>query len=131
MSIRIFNINRSFHVRISTVGAEVPMNDKHRSEGLEGDLPTRTSIKTSVSLIVLFPEGIRLLLILLLACLSSYGCSKISAEEQTVMTTGTYRAGQTVQDTGIAKPREEKPIRKNPRAGRNILCGSVISFLCV
>ena len=88
------------------------MNDEYLSEGFEGDLPTQPGVKTTASWIVFLTKGIRMLLIVLLACVSSYVCSKTFAEEHAVMKARTDRTDQTVQEMGIAKTPEDQPRRK-------------------
>ncbi len=88
------------------------MNDEYLSEGFEGDLPTQPGVKTTASWIVFLTKGIRMLLIVLLACVSSYVCSKTFAEEHAVMKDRTDRTDQTVQEMGIAKTPEDQPRRK-------------------
>jgi len=91
---------------------KIPMNDKYLSEGFKEDLPTQPMVKTTASRIVFLPKVILILLIALLACVSSHVCSKTFAEEHAVMKTRTDRADQTVQDMGIAKAPEDQPRKK-------------------
>jgi hypothetical protein len=59
-------------------------------------IPTQHSIKTTASRNVFLSKGIPMLLIVLLAIISSHICSKTFAEEQAVMNTRTDRTDQTV-----------------------------------
>ncbi len=61
------------------------MKDKYLSKGLEGDLPTQPSTKPTASRIVFLPKCIRILLIVLLVCVSSHICSETFAEEQAMV----------------------------------------------
>ena len=61
------------------------MNDKYLSEVFEGNLPTQPIVKTTASRIVFLPKCIRILLIVLLVCVSSHICSKTFAEEQAMV----------------------------------------------
>jgi len=88
------------------------MNDKYLSEGFKEDLPTQPMVKTTASRIVFLPKVILILLIALLACVSSHVCSKTFAEEHAVMKTRTGRADQTVQEMGIAEAPEDQPRKK-------------------
>ena len=97
---------------VCTVGAEVPMNDKYLSEGFEANLTTQPGVKTTASRIVFLPKGIFMLLIALLACVSSH-VSKTFAEEQAVMNARTDRTHQTtVQEMVIGRAPEDQPRKK-------------------
>ena len=83
------------------------MNDKYLSEGFEGDLMTQPGVKTIASRIVFLSKGILMLLIALLACVSSH-VSKTFAEGQAMMNTKIDRTDQTLQEKGIAKTPEDQ-----------------------
>jgi signal transduction histidine kinase/CheY-like chemotaxis protein len=59
--------------------------------------------------IAFLPRGILMLLIVLLACVSSHFCSEAFAEEQAMMNTRADRTDQAVQDIGIAKTPGDQP----------------------
>ena len=88
------------------------MNDKYLSEGFEGDIPTQPIIKATASRIVFLPKGILIFLIALLACVSSYVCSKTFAEDQAMTNPNIDQTDQTVQEMGIAKTPEDQPRKK-------------------
>ena len=69
---------------VCAVDTEVPMNDKYLSKGFESDLPTHLSVEKPASRIVFLPKGIFILLIVLIANVSSH-VPNIFAEEQAIM----------------------------------------------
>ena len=92
---------------VCTVGAEVPMNDKYLSKDFEGNLSTQTGIRTTASRMVFLPKSILMLLIALLACLSSH-VPKTFAEKLALMSAGIGRTDQKVKEMGVAKMPEDQ-----------------------
>ena len=87
------------------------MNDKYLSKGFESDLPTHLSVEKPASRIVFLPKGIFILLIVLIANVSSH-VPNIFAEEQAIIKAKIEWADQVMKEKGVVKTPEDQTRRK-------------------